>query len=458
MTGCSIRVYNSYRLVPYCRYFLLHLILLRVPVLSLCGATEYYVRPTEPTNTSCPGQPCLTLSQYIKDSDHYFQSNTVFKFLPGTHNMDRPLIIGNVHNLSLESYNDEQPQLVAQFPCKTEVHACFYIFRVFPHQYHLEICCASIWLHDVNLLTVKTLTIIQQTPNATGLLMQRIVNITIALVETYSISETLTRAQHAIAVMDSYFIQICSLIARNWWSGLLFINSNHIHIYNVTTSDNYIMGMITQNSSSIYLSSSRFTNNTELGGIAMYEGYNIVINNITSMYNSYGITFLDIYTAQIVNVIASNNTYLGMNILRTKNITISNTTISHNVEYGLVISWTTIIFKEGFIDMISGIYVYHVINGTLSTYNKVGIVLIRIDAAQIVNTIASNNTDAGIILSETMNINISTITVSYINGSGLMIFSSIRIHIDGINATDNSLYGIYLSGTKWTYITRGSQQ
>ena len=72
--------------------------------MSLCGATEYYVRPTEPTNTSCPGQPCLTINQYTNDSDHYFKSNTVFKFLLGTHELYQPVYIKNVSNVLLESY------------------------------------------------------------------------------------------------------------------------------------------------------------------------------------------------------------------------------------------------------------------------------------------------------------------------------------------------------------------
>ena len=105
-----------------------HLLILLVPVLSLCGATEYYVRPTEPTNTSCPAQPCLTLNQYTSDSDHYFKPNTVFKFLPGTHHMDRPLTIKHVHNMSLESLSDENkhPHLVAQFSCE---HECIHVYN-----------------------------------------------------------------------------------------------------------------------------------------------------------------------------------------------------------------------------------------------------------------------------------------------------------------------------------------
>ena len=93
---------------------------LLIPAVSLCGAMEYYVRPTELTNGSCPGQPCLTLSQYISDTDLYFQSNTVFKFLPGTHHMEKPLVINNVQNMSLEALdtaedNTDLPELAMYY-------------------------------------------------------------------------------------------------------------------------------------------------------------------------------------------------------------------------------------------------------------------------------------------------------------------------------------------------------
>ena len=131
----------------------LQLILL-IPVLSLCGATEYYVRPTEPTNTSCPAQPCLTLNQYVNDSDHYFQSNTVFKFLPGTHHMDRPVTIGNVQNISLESFSSERPHLVAQFSCRIMEHESDCI-PVSAWKYEVDVCCAAFWLHDVHNVIFK---------------------------------------------------------------------------------------------------------------------------------------------------------------------------------------------------------------------------------------------------------------------------------------------------------------
>ena len=86
--------------------------------LSLCGATEYYVRPTEPTDTSCPAQPCLTLSQYISNSDLYFKSNTVFKFLPGLHHANQTLDMRSVENVSLEGdQNSSHPMVMMDIHC-----------------------------------------------------------------------------------------------------------------------------------------------------------------------------------------------------------------------------------------------------------------------------------------------------------------------------------------------------
>ena len=90
------------------------LCLLIISALSLCGATEYYVRPSEPTNTSCPAQPCLTLNEYASHSEHYFTSSNIeFRFLPGTHLLNISISVRNVHNVSFTSLETEKsPQIV----------------------------------------------------------------------------------------------------------------------------------------------------------------------------------------------------------------------------------------------------------------------------------------------------------------------------------------------------------
>ena len=62
----------------------------------------FYVTPTSPAGTPCPGQPCLTLDQYIASSSTYITSNTVFKFLPGRHRITRSFVAQNIESITIE--------------------------------------------------------------------------------------------------------------------------------------------------------------------------------------------------------------------------------------------------------------------------------------------------------------------------------------------------------------------
>ena len=122
---CSLLVFSYTEVItefpnmkPTHHIFFLLLLVLLFSALSLCGATEYYVRPTESTDTSCPRQPCLTLSQYISESIHFFKSNTVFKFLSGTHRVNASVMVRNVHNISLLAEGRTQPQVITYCPSK----------------------------------------------------------------------------------------------------------------------------------------------------------------------------------------------------------------------------------------------------------------------------------------------------------------------------------------------------
>ena len=84
-----------------------HLLPLLLAVLQVSSATEYYVRPTEPPNTPCPGQPCLTLNEYTNNTDHYIKSNATFIFLPGKHHMDGPLKVIDMQHVTLKSTDNE---------------------------------------------------------------------------------------------------------------------------------------------------------------------------------------------------------------------------------------------------------------------------------------------------------------------------------------------------------------
>ena len=134
----------------------------------------YYVTPTEPTNTSCPAQPCHTLNHYTNHSDRYFKSNTVFTFLPGTHLMNRPLEIRDVENVSLEASDDNSdmyPQLVAQFTCQHEaISDCI---EIQSYNFYGYVCCSVVWMINVTRAAIEGISVTVTTPRVSGVILQQ---------------------------------------------------------------------------------------------------------------------------------------------------------------------------------------------------------------------------------------------------------------------------------------------
>ena len=72
----------------------------------------YYVKPTN--DTQCPGEPCLTLSQYIQESGKYFISNTTMLFLPGEHQLDSTFLVYSVTSFALQGDTSSLPELASK--------------------------------------------------------------------------------------------------------------------------------------------------------------------------------------------------------------------------------------------------------------------------------------------------------------------------------------------------------
>ena len=75
-------------------------------------AVGYFVKPTQPANSSCPGQPCLTLAEYINNTEYYFRSNnnSVFWFLSGRHHISSPVVVTDAYNVTL-NYGEKDNQI-----------------------------------------------------------------------------------------------------------------------------------------------------------------------------------------------------------------------------------------------------------------------------------------------------------------------------------------------------------
>ena len=406
-----------------------NLLLLLVPVLSLCGATEYYVRPTEPSSTPCPGYPCRTLSGYygyIENSDSYFQSDTTFKFLPGTHYMDKPLIIAGQNNISLESYSDEQPQLVAEFPC--ECGSSNYQNITCGYE-PIKVSCAAIQLRDMNLVTLKGINVTVQTPGLSGLLLVNVSNSTVQDVSSHYLRHY--PAPVGILINNSQSIVLQSLSAFNYQYGIVFVNTTHINISKIRAIGNKVTGLclcssgiitITDTTSShnggrgIYLHS---LNNAHITGI-------ITITDTTSSHNGgRGIYLHSLNNAHITNTTVSDNGQRGIYLYSLNNAHITNTTVSDNGGSGIYlyslnntyITKSTSLHNGG-----GGIYLYSLnntyITNTTSSHNEGGgIDIYRSNNVHITNTIASENGISGIFLYYSDHAQLTIITASH-NGRG----------------------------------------
>ena len=69
----------------------------------VCSATSdiRYVRPADSPLSSCPGQPCLTLHEYVEIDN--FTNGTTLKFLPGNHTLQQSFSLVNISNVTLKA-------------------------------------------------------------------------------------------------------------------------------------------------------------------------------------------------------------------------------------------------------------------------------------------------------------------------------------------------------------------
>ena len=449
-----------------------HLLILLIPVLSLCGATEYYVRPTEPTNISCPAQPCLILSQYINESDHFLKSNTSFKFLPGTHHMDQPLAIRNVQNMSLENCCDERPHLVIQFSCETEkddhTHAKGGIS---------DECCAAVSLHDVYNVTFRGISVTVQSSEVSALILK---NVSKGIVELVTALSSHGHTCHGILLQNTNFIEVHSFSARNFTHGLTLHNTIETRITNAYAAHNK-KGFVFKKTADTYISNSTATHNHR-HGMLLQNMINTNITNISTMYNGAGMDIQTLTDTHITNTIATRNHWLGISLHNMRTTHITNTRATHNGGPGVSLSHTigTYItsttakynkkFGIGGSSMVntyiasttatantaSGLYFCflfntHIVN-TISTHNQYGLVLNMTVDTYISNSAAAHNHLHGMLLRNMSDTNISNTTTMY-NKAGMHLQNLTDTHITNTIATRNHWFGISLDNLHNTHIT-----
>ena len=289
--------------------------------------------------------------------------------------MDRPVIIGNVHNMSLESLSDESdeyPHLVAQFSCKPEVHNCIYL-TIFDYD-HSIVCCAAIWLHDMHNISVKRISIAVQTSNVSGIILMNVSGIVAQLNTT------------------------CFL--TNYTVGIVIYEATSFGLYSTNTS-NCSYGLVLHNT-------------TTTG-----------INKVTAMYNKMaGITITYMATTtHINNTTAVHNGGFGMHVSHMKDTYITNINVSHNEADGMSLQFMNNT---------------HINNATISHNTMCGMYSDSMNNTYMTNMAIENNADYGMELQFMNNVHITTTSVTHNHLPGMFLYSVENTHITKITAAYNA--------------------
>ena len=427
--------------------------------LSLCGAIEYYVRPTEPTDTSCPAQPCLTLSQYINNSDVYFKSNTVFKFLPDLHHANQTLDMHSVENISLEGENSsDHPTVMMDIHCLSSDCAGLRFHNITNLTIHslnfsvyittlpsLALNVESLSVSVVMCSVVNTLQIhhtsvhftsSQLIPHSSGIAVFSSEQVLLHLLTTICGNDSVGIT--GVSIRSSQYTTISSsVVMYAQGSGIFITSSNNIDIVNVEISHSGWFGLHITFASDITVSNATFIESFE-DGIALFQTSSIGIKNVTLTRAGVGIHVLSSFGASISYATISNFSKSGIALLNTRYSIITNVTI--------VLTKSAVIMGQS--DRI-GIYIwlslYAVISSTVVKYAEhCGILISSSTLATVSDVVVMHTQNAGICIKSSNYATISHTVVMYPQQFGLFLQSSNNTDIVNTSISYSGLYGLIM--------------
>ena len=224
--------------------------------------------------------------------------------------MDRPLIIGNVHNLSLESYSSKQTRLVALFAYDSEVTSCVYTMLGLDGEN--VTACPALGLYNRYHVTFTGINVTVQSPKVSGLVIKNVSNITLQMVSIHNAIYYPTPM--GVIILRSSKIRLHSLKAYRFQYGIAILNTNNISIHKLSALENENNGILLSSSNHSVITHSMISHN---------KGVGMNITNATSI--------------NISNVIVEHNQKNGLFLGNMSQTHISNTNVLDNWEDGMVL-------------------------------------------------------------------------------------------------------------------------
>ena len=131
---------------------------LLISTLSYCSAENVYcVAPTATSCSSCPHNSanCTTLSEYAREAELYFTSDTTMVFLPGDHTLDTNLTVANVARLTMRG--ESSSGNIATVVCSGSVGLSFTSMKEFKVDSLAFTFCSRNYSYPPNVVSCFTL-------------------------------------------------------------------------------------------------------------------------------------------------------------------------------------------------------------------------------------------------------------------------------------------------------------
>ena len=410
--------------------FYLLLLVLLVPVISLCESAEYYIRPTAlTTNTSCPGQPCLTLNHYMNNTSHYIQSNTVLNFLPGKHVLKRPLHINNVQNVTLKSItagSGMYSQLLVKFSCENEsLNHCIYTQ-------------SAIQMINVTNVVINDISLEMWTPNVSGVIVEQSDDIHLVQLHIHSVQGNDSLAA-GVAVNETSHLYMDRLQVGNLYNGIRIENTKKVSIINSSFDDCENSGIVIIKSDIIDISNTTLSNNME-NGMHLESCSNTTLTSISATNNQQdGMDLISCSSVSLKDISIKNNSRFGMYLSLCINTDLRNINTTNNQDSGLVLSHCRHV----------RMMMMH-----LEKNQYYGVSFSLCENTTLVNVSALNNQNDGMFFHTCENTTITNISAINNQGHGMNFFYSCKnTTMVNISAINNQRDGVYFYSCKNTAMT-----
>ena len=437
-----------------------HVVLRALGPVQCEAATEYYVRPV--SDTSCPGEPCLTWTEYVSDTDQYFHSNTTFWFMPGTHHMNMPLKASNVSNVALMGFGDK-PEVLGNISCKCVSKPCGCAGFMFSNATNitLKMLNLSIQLHN-NSNETKTSSL-----SFFNISSLHIINCTVSIMAVYN--NTPRFIPCVMNISSSTHVELIYVNASNTnGKGIYFLNTKHSSItdFIVDSKEHGIsflgcfaisirrslfkggMGIYMKYTINSIVTDTVFMNASQTA-IYLFRATNITVSNttITSSQNS----AIDI--EQVTNTIFHKvsihwSVKHGMNIQKSKNVSIVDLIVYSGKSGISLLNSCAISISHVRVKGERGIYMKNTINSSVANTCIVNSSQTAIELFRAINTTVSNTTITsshanGIYINKVTNAILCNISIHWSTNNGMHVEISNNIII--VNFTLHSHeYGISL--------------